>query len=125
MRITGYQLMDRIETLREQAQTINGQFTSSLFRFPDNAEAKPDPRDLMQRYLETEKRVAALQAAQALYNTRIQVDVLGERISLQQAVKLIGSATRIKNNWLTASKASQEKDSYASYYELVRDKDNL
>ena len=40
-------------------------------------------------------------------------------------MKLIGSATRIKNNWLTASKTSQESNHYSSYHELVRDKDNL
>lgn len=125
MKVTGYQLMDRIETLRELAQTINGQFTGSLFRFQDDAEAKPDPRDLMQRYLEAEKRVAMLQKAQADYNVRVTVDVLGERMSLQQAVKLIGSATRIKNNWLAASKNSPETNSYSSYHELVRDKDNV
>src|SRR2546427_135904 len=92
MKVTGYQLMDRIETLREQAQTINGQFTGSLFRFQEGAEVKPDPRDLMARYLEAEKRVATLQAVQAAYNVRVMVDVLGEQMSLQQAVKLIGSA---------------------------------
>ena len=125
MKVTGYQLMDRIEALREQAQAINGQFTGSLFQFQDASEEKPDPRDLMGRYLEAEKRVAALQSAQAVYNVRVTVDVLGEQMTLQQAVKLIGSATRIKNNWLTASKNSPEKDSYSAYHELVRDKDNL
>jgi len=125
MKITGYQLMDRIETLRQQGQTINGQFTGSLFRFQQDAEAKPDPRDLMQKYLESEKRVATLQAVQAAYNVRVKVDVLGEQMSLQQAVKIIGSANRIKNNWLAASKNSQESNSYSNYYELVRAKDNL
>lgn len=125
MKVTGYQLMDRIETLREQAQTINGQFTGSLFRFQNDVEVKPDPRELMERYLEAEKRVATLQSVQSAYNVRVTVDVLGEPMLLQQAVKLIGSATRIKNNWLTASKNSTESNVYSSYHELVRDKDNL
>ena len=118
-------MMDRIEALREQSQTINSQFVGSLFRFHENVEEKPEPRELMKRYLEAEKRVAALQTAQATYNIQVKVEVLGERMSLQQAVKLIGSATRIKNNWLTASKNSPESNSYSSYNELVRDKDNL
>lgn len=125
MKITGYQLMDRIEALREQAQTINGQFTSALFRFKEDTDVKPEPRDLMTRYLDTERRVAALQAAQAAYNVRVTVDVMGDILSLQQAVKLIGSATRIKNNWISASKPSQESNPYSNYLELVRDKDNL
>ena len=126
MKITRYQLMDRIETLREQAQTINGQFTGSLFRFRQDAEAKPDPRELMQRYLEAEKRVATLQGVQVAYNVRVMVDVLGEAMSLQQAVKLIGSATRFKNNWLAAPKPGQENNNYVTaFYDLVRQKENL
>lgn len=124
MKISGYQLMDRIEALREQAQTINGQFTGSLFRFAEAVEEKPDPRDLMKAYLECERKVALLQAAQAAYNVRVVVEVLGEQMSLQQAVKLIGSATRVKSNWLTASKNTPDNSSYSSYYEMVRDKTN-
>ena len=124
MKVTGYQLMDRIEALREQAQTINGQFTGSLFHFADVTEEKPDPRQLMKDYADCERKVALLQATQAAYNVRVIVEVLGEQMLLQQAVKLIGSANRIKNNWLAATKTSQDKNSYSSYYELVRDKTN-
>jgi hypothetical protein len=124
MKITGYKLMDRIEALREQAQTINGQFTTSLYRFEEAIEEKPDPRELMKQYVECEKKVALLQASQAAYNVTVKVEVLGEEMSLQQAVKLVGSANRIKNNWLSALKATQDKNSYASYYDLVRDKTN-
>jgi prophage DNA circulation protein len=124
MKVTGYQLMDRIEVLREQAQTINGQFTGSLFRFAEATEEKPDPRDLMKDYAGCERKVALLQAAQAAYNVRVTIDVLGEQMLLQQAIKLIGSINRVKNNWLAAMKTSQDKNSYSSYYELVRDKTN-
>ena len=124
MKVTGYQLMDQIETLREQAQTINGQFTGSLFGFAEATEQKPDPRTLMKDYADCERKVALLQAAQATYNVRVTVDVLGEPMLLQQAVKLIGSANKVKNNWLAASKNSQDKNSYSNYYDLVRDKTN-
>lgn len=124
MKITGYQLMDRIEVLRQEAQTINGQFTGSLHRFANGGEEKPDPRSLMQAYTECERKVATLQAAQAAYNVQVRVEVQGETMLLQEAVKLIGSANRVRNNWLSASKSSQDNNSYSSYYELVRDKDN-
>lgn len=124
MKVTGYQLMDQIEVLREQAQTINGQFTGSLFRFAEATEEKPDPRELMKAYVECERKVALLQAAQAAYNVRVNVEALGEQMLLQQAVKLIGSANRVKNNWLAASKNSPDNNSYSSYYEMVRDKTN-
>jgi len=124
MKVTGYQLMDRIELLREQAQTINGQFTGSLFRFEGAGEDKPDPRELMKAFADCERRVALLQAAQAAYNVRVTVVVLGEQMLLQQAVKLVGSANRVKNNWLSAVKNTQDKNSYTAYYDLVRDKTN-
>ena len=126
MRVTGYQLMDRIEALRERAQTLNGQFLGSLFRFEKDAEIKRDPRDLMQAYLECEKKVAALQEAQAAYNVRVSVNVQGEALSLQQAVKLVGSANRIKNNWLAASKDNPDPQAHSHYYysaTLERSKD--
>lgn len=124
MKVTGYQLMDRIEALREQAQTVNGQFTGSLFRFANVSEEKPDPRELMKAYMDCERKVSLLQAAQATYNVCVTVEVLGEQILLQQAVKLIGSANRVKNNWLSASKNSTDTNSYSPYHELVRDKNN-
>jgi len=126
MRITGYQLMDRIEALRERAQTLNGQFLGSLFRFEKDAVTKPDPRELMRDYLECEKKVALLQEAQAAYNVHVSVSVQDETLSLQQAVKLVGSATRIKNNWLAASKDNPDPQCHSHYYyssTLERSKD--
>ncbi len=124
MKITGYQLMDRIEVLREQAQTINSQFTGSLLRFAEETEKKPDPQKLMKDYIECERKVAILQAAQASYNVNVTVEVLGESMSLQEAVKIIGSANRVKDNWLAAVKAGTQKASYGEFYDLVRAKDN-
>ncbi len=122
MKVTGFQLMDRIEVSREQAQTINSQFTGSLFRFAEATEDNPDPRQLMKDYADCERQVALLQAAQSAYNVRVMVGVLGEQMALQQAIKLIGSVNKIKNNWLAATKNTQDKNNYSNYYDLVRDK---
>ena len=116
--------MDRIETLREEAQALNGQFSGSLFRFLQPTEEKPDPRNLMKTYVECERKVALLQTAQATYNVRVTVEVLGETMLLQQAVKLIGCANRVKNNWLSASKNSPDNNNYSAYLDMVRDKSN-
>jgi hypothetical protein len=128
MKVTGYQLMDRIEALRQQAQTISGQFADSLYRFADPTEEKADPRDLMRDYMACERQVALLQAAQAAYNVRVTVDVAGEVMSLQQAVKLIGSANRVKTNWLSTVKPPSEQRGVVSHYYIttgnVRDKDS-
>ena len=124
MKVTGFQIMDRIVALREQSQTLNSQFTTSLYHFEKEVAEKPDPRVLMTTYLDNERKVALLQEAQAAYNLKVIVEVLDEKMSLQNAVKLIGSVTRVKNNWLAASKPNTDANSYASYYQMVRDKEN-
>jgi hypothetical protein len=124
MKITGYQLIDRIEVLREKAQAINSQFTGSLYRFAAPTEEKPDPRALMQDYFDCERKVALLQSTQAAYNVRVTVEVLGEKLQLQQAVKLIGSATRIKNNWMSATTGGQDGRHPSHYHDFVREKEN-
>ncbi len=45
MKITGFQLMDRMEALREQGQLVNKQFVRSLFRFADD-QTQPGPTRL-------------------------------------------------------------------------------
>jgi hypothetical protein len=127
VKVTGFQLMDRIELAREQAQTINGQFIGSLFRFVGTNEEKPDPRQLMKDYAQCERQVALLQTAQAIYNTRVTVEVQGERMLLQTAIKLIGSVNKVKSNWLTATKNTQDKNNYTftSYYDMVRDPNSM
>ena len=62
MRITGYQLMDRLEELKEQAKTYDGQFKGSLFRFEED-EKKADPRDLMAGYESCERKITQIQEA--------------------------------------------------------------
>ena len=59
MKITGYQLMDRLEELKEQAKTYDGQFKGSLFRFEAD-EKKADPRDLMASYESCESKITQI-----------------------------------------------------------------
>ena len=127
MKITGFQMMDRMEVLREQGQVVNKQFVRSLFRFVDD-QTQPDPRDLMRAFSEYERKIALLQTAQAQYNSRVQVEVRGETMPLQQAIKMYGSVKQIKQNWQTAAKPDPTEASKQRYYSgsndfLSRDKD--
>jgi hypothetical protein len=122
MRVTGYMLMDRIEELQEQARTLENQFKTALFRFPNESEEKPDPRVLMADYQTCQEQLSRLQEAQAEYNLRVQVTAGAETMSLQRAVKLIGSAAHIKNQWKTAAQ-DEEVNRYFGPTPRQRDKD--
>jgi hypothetical protein len=120
MRITGYMLMDRMEVLQEQARTLESQFKTALFRFPNEEVEKPDPRLLLNAYQECQEKLAILQEAQAAYNLQVQVTVQGETMTLQRAVKLIGSAAHIKNQWKTAA---QDEEYNRFYGNALRQRD--
>lgn len=122
MRITGYKIMDRMEELQEQAKTIDAQFKPALYRFKTDLVEKLDPRALMESYLACEEKIAQLQAAQADYNLHVSITVLDGNMTLQCAVKLIGSLNHIKNQWKTAS----SEQSTNNYYQntMSRDKDS-
>lgn len=116
MKITGYRLQ---HTLRELAHTRDiaaGQFDDSLKVFP--GEMKARPQDIMTAYLDAEGKIARLQTGQALYNLKVQVDVLGKRMTLSEAVKLVGGAGRAEKMW--RSVAAPKKDRY-SYERDTRD----
>lgn len=122
MRVTGYMMLDRIEALQEQARTLESQFKAALFRFPNEGEEKPNPRDLMNSYQASQQKLAMLQEAQAEYNLRVSITVAGEAMTLQRAVKLIGSAGHIKNQWKTAAQ-DNEYNQYFGNALRQRDKD--
>ena len=123
MKITGYQLMDRLEELKEQGQTLDAQFKASLFQFADERGAQPDPRALMREYAEVERKVAIIQEAQGAYNLRVVLTIADEPMTLERAVKLIGSANRVKNQWKAASQ--ENANSYSVYgAQRQRDKEN-
>ena len=123
MKITGYQLMDRLEELKEQAQILDGQFKAALFQFAEERAALKDPRVLMRDYGAIERKVALLQEAQSVYNLRVTVSAAGEEMTLERAVKRIGSANRVKNQWKTASQ--ENANPYAAYGGArQRDKEN-
>ncbi len=123
MKITGYKLMDRLEELKELARTVDTQFKPSLFKFETDKD-KPDPRALMALYSDYENRITLIQEAQAEYNLRVFVEVMGERMTLHRVVRTGSVIGRLKNQWRAA--ATEGAPAYYSGYNsmLARDKEH-
>ena len=95
MIVTGYQIMDRLEELKEAAKLADEQFEGALYRFAGDAD-KPAPAVILQAYQEAQDKIARLQTAQSAYNLAVSVEAQGERMALELAVKRIGAANRIQ-----------------------------
>jgi hypothetical protein len=122
MIITGNRILDALDMLKERVKALDAQFKPSLFRFDDEDE-KRDPRDIVREYEALQARIARLQEAQSAYNLRVEVDVLGERVTLQRVLHLIGSATRVKAHWLSAA-SPEEQPAYLYNPMRQRDKEH-
>lgn len=108
MKVTGYKLQHTLRELTHTRDIAAGQFDNSLKFFP--GDEKGDPKAVMAAYLEAEAKIARLQTGQALYNLKVPVDVLGKRMTLSEAVKLVGGAGRAEKMW--RSVAAPKKDRY-------------
>jgi hypothetical protein len=122
MKITGFQLTYRLRELQDTREIAQAQFNDALFQFETAAEGAPTPVELSRILQECERKIAILQVAQARYNLAVEVDVLGERISLHQAVKQVGGAGRLAKMWKDAAKKTGANP--YSYGEMSRDKDH-
>ena len=118
MNVNGLRLQQAIRAQTERRKLVEARFAGSLKKFPD--EKKPSPIALMEELEDAERRIALLQVAQARYNLTVEVEVQGKRVTLQEAVKLLGGSSRIERKWADA--AAEEVDRYGS---TVRDKDSI
>jgi hypothetical protein len=122
MIITGNKLLDALDFLKERVKLLESQFQASLFRFEDD-DMERDPRELMRQYEEAQAKIARLMEVQSAYNLQVEVEVLGESMSLQRVLHLISSANRVKSLWAKA--AEPEQQNAFIYGNLrTRDKDN-
>lgn len=108
MKVTGFLLREAIRRWELRRDTAANQFEDSLKRFPDDD--KPTPEAVVAAFSTAETNIASLQAAQARYNLRINLDVLGAEMTLCEAVKRLGGAGRLDKMWRTA--AGGKKDRY-------------
>lgn len=123
MQVTGNKILDALDFLKERAKTLDFQFQSSLYAFEDEPPAR-DPRDLMAELDQVQTRIARLQEVQSAYNLRVEVEVQGEKMTLQRVLQLISAANRAKALWAKAA-APEAENPYAFSHNLrQRDKDN-
>lgn len=128
MKVTGYMLREALKRWQLRRETAQSQFKGSLVKFP--GEEKLSPGAVAALVLAAESAIGSLQAAQALYNTRVTV-LVGETSKprpLVEAVKAIGGLSRVEKLWTDAATG---KDSGVPRYMRVsgvpteRDKDKI
>ena len=120
MNVTGYQLMRALKELAFDKETAEGVFDDSIWKFEN--ETKPTPPEAMVAYHKAEAAFANVQAAQAIYNQKIDVDVKNQRMTLGLAIKLVGGAGRMEKKWRDISKP-KKKDRFDFTDGLQRKRD--
>lgn len=126
MQITGHMILDALDFLKERVKALESQFSGSLFRFADEDD-KPDPREVLREFEELQARIARLMEAQAAYNLKVQVSVLGEEMSLQRVLHAVSSANRVKALWTQAAEqksTAQNRYAFLHSNSLSRDKEH-
>lgn len=108
MKTTGYALREAIKQHELRKDTAAGSFDGSLKKWP--GEEKEHPTKVVETFLQAESAIARLQTAQAQYNLKVQVEYDGRRISLSEAIKLIGGIARSEKMWRAV--AAPKKDRY-------------
>jgi len=101
MKITGYKLREAIKQQELRRDTAASMFDDSLKVFPD--ETKTAPQDVVKAFLDAETAVARLQTAQMRFNLAVSVDVLGEKMTLAEAIKRVGGQGRAEKMWRSAA----------------------
>lgn len=121
MKITGYKLREAIKMWELRRKMANDNFEKSLYAF--DGEAKENVQTVIENFKHADQVIANLQTAQAKYNLYIDVSVLGEQMTLCEAVKRVGGAGRVEKLWRTA--ATDKKERYGYDRTLVRNSDEV
>ena len=116
--VTGYKLRAALKEAELVRETVAASFDTTLRKFDD--ETKETPTDVDQKIRDAEKKIADLQAALVLYNTKVEVGVLGEKMTLAQAVKRLGGAQRTVVRWKHAVQVCQAADGRETSYRIVK-----
>lgn len=87
-----------------------GQFDPSLYAFKDDEKALPI--DIDAQIFNAERAIARLQTAQAWFNLHVVVKTDDERMTLAEAIKVIGGAGRRESRWRSCSAPKKDKYGY-------------
>lgn len=120
MKVTGYKIQHKLKELEQLKEVSAQQFNDNIMQFESQNEKMELP-EVFATYTALEKRIARLQAAQCLYNLSVDVNVLGETMTLLEAVKLVGGAGRSEKMWKDVVKGNRAR--HHGYGEQTRSKD--
>ena len=107
--VTGYKLREAIKQQSLRLDATERMLGESYKAFPD--EKKAHPAELIRQLEETERNIARLQTAQAMYNVNVHVIFEGRSATLAEAIKLLGGLSRIEKAWRKAT-GSKKDDHY-------------
>lgn len=109
-RVNGYQLKELIKRAEMTRDTTASLFDGSLTKFPD--EDKEGPKQVVDRFQQADFALAKLQVAQVRYNLAVEVEVLGEKMTLTEAIKRVGGAGRVEKMWRSTAGVKKDRYSY-------------
>jgi hypothetical protein len=119
MKINGYKLRESMKRFELQRDAAEVRFPHSLYAFEGDKKDSAD--SIMKSLTEAEEGIANLQTVQAMYNLKVKVNVQGTLMTLTNAIKLMGGATRAENLWKVASGTKKTRGSYEIPPSMVRD----
>jgi hypothetical protein len=121
MMVTGSEIKEAINRWKLTLEMVEKRFKPSLMVFPGDEKDHPD--ELALQIMTAEYAIARLQYAQTLYNNHVTVEVEGAKMSLAEAVRLVGSAGRMSKRWREA--IVEERDRFGPRDDLTRKADEI
>lgn len=123
MKFTGYRIRERLNALLIDHKIASDSFGGTLVYFDEDGQGE-SPDSVADRFAEAERRIAALQAVQARYNLSVTVEVLGQKMTLCEAIKRVGGAGRLEKMWRPATSTLRGVD-WRGTPTLKRSKDDV
>lgn len=118
MKTTGWQIREALKSWELRKGAAEKLFPESLHAF--KGEVKDTPESLVESFQKAELAIARLQVAQMRYNLSVTVNVMGEAMSLAEAIKRVGGAGRIEKMWGSV-KPTTTRLSYMGDMPITRD----
>lgn len=125
MKVTGHKLHEAINTWELRRDAIGSTFTGSLHVFPEQKGKVATPAEVASRFEAADRNIATLQTAQLQLNFSVKVDLVGQKISLAEAVKRYGGAARLEAMWKGVIKPKKDRYTYATGAPTERNKDMI
>lgn len=119
MKTTGWQIREALKSWELRKGAAEKLFPESLHAY--KGEVKDTPESIVESFQKAELAIARLQVAQMKYNLSVTVNVMGESMSLAEAVKRVGAAGRIEKMWGSVKPVTARPSYYGETMPITRD----